>query len=41
MLGWGWVTRRWKGLLLGILVAILITIVIVVVDALIVAAFGE
>lgn len=40
MLGWGWVTRRFKGLLLGILVASAITIVIVLVDELIVRLFG-
>jgi hypothetical protein len=41
MLGWGWVTRRFIGLLLGFLVASLITTIIVLFDALFVAAFGE
>lgn len=41
MLGWGWVTRRWIGILLGILAAFLITFVQVLVDALIVTVFGE
>jgi hypothetical protein len=41
MLGWGWVTRRWKGLLLGFFAAFLITMVIVAVDAILVALFGE
>lgn len=41
MLGWGWVTRRWKGLLLGIFAASLITLVLVIVDAIFIAVFGE
>jgi len=41
MLGWGWVTRRWKGLLLGIFAASLITVVLAIVDAIFVAVFGE
>jgi len=40
MLGWGWVTRRGKGLLLGFLAASLLTGILLLVDALIVAAFG-
>lgn len=41
MLGWGWVTRRGIGLLLGLFVACLIQVVIVLVDVLVVAVFGE
>jgi hypothetical protein len=40
LLGWGWVTRRGKGILFGFLAAILITAVLVLVDTLFVAAFG-
>lgn len=41
MLGWGWVTRRGIGLLLGSVAASLITAVVVLVDVLLVAVFGE
>jgi hypothetical protein len=41
MLGWGWVTRRGLGLLLGFLVACTITLVLVIVDTIFVAVFGE
>lgn len=41
LLGWGWVTRRGKGLVLGVLAASLITVALVLVDTIFVAAFGE
>ncbi len=41
MLGWGWVTRRGKGLLLGAIAAFLITFATGLVDLLIVVVFGD
>jgi hypothetical protein len=41
MLGWGWVTRRGKGLLLGAVATFLIVVATGLVDVLIVAVFGE
>jgi hypothetical protein len=41
MLGWGWVTRRGRGLLLGFAAAVLISVVLAVVDLGFVAVFGE
>ncbi|HMY18684.1 MAG TPA: transcriptional regulator [Polyangium sp.] len=41
MLGWGWVTRRGKGLLLGAVTAVLIMFVVGMVDVLIVVLFGD
>jgi hypothetical protein len=41
LLGWGWVTRRWKGLGLGFVVSALVTAVMVLVDAIFEAAVGK
>lgn len=41
MLGWGWVTRRGKGLLLGAIAAVLIIFAAGMVDVLIVVLFGD
>lgn len=41
MLGWGWVTRRGKGLFMGFGAACLISAVLVIVDQVLVALFGD
>jgi hypothetical protein len=41
MLGWGWVTRRWKGLFLGLIAAVLIIRVLVALDEMLIALFGK
>lgn len=41
LLGWGWVTQRWVGLLGGFVGATLVTLVMVAVDAMFEALVGK